>query len=259
MFPSFSFSESEILTFALTLMRISAFVVAWPVFSVYSVPQYAKVLFALILTMLMYPSVLKTGLQGVNLGDQLIWLVGKEVLIGLCLGFITRLFFFAFAIGGNLISTYMGLSSAQIFNPSLGYTTTTVEQFYVTIATLMFLALNGHHIFLEGLAKSFEIVPLSMNAIQTNMFQDMPKLVQETLIAGIQISAPVMVTIFVVNIFMGILGRAGPQINVLVTSIHVNIIAGFIVMIASLPILVPETELVMNSMTEHLFRMMKAL
>lgn len=259
MFPSFSFSENEILSFALVLMRISAFVVAWPVFSVYSVPQHAKVLFALILSMLMYPSVVKTGLQGVDIGDQIVWLAGKEVVVGLCLGFVTRLFFFAFAIGGNLISTYMGLSSAQIFNPSLGYTTTTVEQFYVTIATLMFLALNGHHIFLEGLAKSFEIVPLSMNAIQTNLFQDMPSLVQDTMVAGIQISAPIMVAIFVINIFMGILGRAIPQINVLVTSLPVNVMAGFVVMIASLPILVPETELVMNSMTEHLFRMMKAL
>lgn len=259
MFPGFAINENELLTFALVLMRVSAFVVAWPVFSVYSVPNHAKVLLALILSMLMFPSIARTGLEGVRIGDEIIFLAGKEVMIGLCLGFITRLFFFAFSIGGNLVSTYMGLSSANIFNPSLGTQSTTVEQFYLTTATLMFLALNGHHLFLEGLAKSFEVLPLSMNAIRTGVFGEAGTLIEEVMIIGVKISAPIMIAIFVINAFMGILGRAVPQINVLVTSLPVNIMAGFLVMMATIPVLVPETELVMNSLAEHLFRMMKAL
>ena len=259
MFPSFAFNETEILTFALILLRTSAFVIAWPVFSVYSVPHHAKVLFALILAMLMMPSIDRAGLAGVSIGQEIIWLAGKEVMIGLCLGFVTRLFFFAFSIGGNLVSTYMGLSAASLFNPALGNQSTTIEQFYMTIATLIFLALNGHHIFLEGLARSFEIIPLSMQAMQTSAFVNFGEFVENVMKVGIQISAPIMIAIFLINIFMGILGRAVPQINVLVTSLPVNVMAGFLVMMATLPVLVPETEIMMNSMAEHLFRMMKAL
>ncbi len=259
MFPSFAINEHQILTFALVMLRVSAFVVAWPVFSVYAVPNHAKILLALILTMLMYPSIALTGLANVRVGDEIVYLAGKEVMIGLCLGFITRLFFFAFAIGGNLVSTYMGLSAANIFNPALGIQSTTVEQFYMTIATLMFLVLNGHHLFLEGLAKSFEVLPLSMNALRTGVFGEAGTFIQEVMVIGIKISAPIMIAIFVINIFMGILGRAVPQINVLVTSLPVNVMAGFLVMIATIPILVPETELMMNAMAENLFRMMKAL
>jgi flagellar biosynthesis protein FliR len=259
LYPGFSINENELLTFALVLLRVSAFVVSWPVFSVYSVPNHAKILLALIISMLMFPSISRTGLEGIRLGDEIIYLAGKEVMLGLCLGFITRLFFFAFSIGGNLVSMYMGLSAAHMFNPSLGTQSTTVEQFYLTTATLMFLVLNGHHIFLEGLAKSFEVLPLSMNAIRTGVFGEAGTFIEDVMVIGIKISAPIMIAIFVINIFMGILGRAVPQINVLVTSLPINVMAGFLVMMATIPVLVPETELVMNSLAEHLFLMMKAL
>jgi flagellar biosynthetic protein FliR len=258
LFPGMPINENEILAFALVLLRVSAFVIAWPVFSVYSVPNHLKVLLALILSMLMFPTIVRTGL-GAHIGDEIIFLAGKEVMVGLCLGFITRLFFFAFSIGGNLASTYMGLSAASMFNPSLGNQSTTLETFYLTTATLMFLALNGHHVFLEGLAKSFEVLPLSMNSLHAGVFGEAGTFVQEVMIIGVKISAPVMIAIFVINMFMGILGRAVPQINVLVTSLPINVMAGFIVIMATIPVLVPETEYVMNSLAENLFRMMKAL
>lgn len=257
MFPSFGLNENEILAFALVLIRVVSFLVSWPVFSVYSVPNQAKVLLAMLLAMLMFPTIGQGGLVGVNLGNEIVWLAAKEAAVGVSLGFITRMFFFAFSIGGNLISTYVGLASAQVFNPSLGTQSTTVEQFYLAVATLIFLALNGHHLFLEGLAKSFELVPLSMAGVQLGAFQEVTRFVSDVVVAGIQISAPVMVAIFLMNIFMGILGRTVPQINVLVTSLPVNILVGFVVMIVSLPALIPETEAIMRSMAEHLFVMLK--
>lgn len=258
MFPSFALNENELLAYALVLIRVVSFLVSWPVFSVYSVPNQAKVLLAVLLATLLFPTIGTGQLAGVNLGNEIIWLSAKEAAVGVTLGFVTRMFFFAFSIGGNLISTYVGLGSAQVFNPSLGTHATTMEQFYVAVATLIFLALNGHHIFLEGLAKSFELVPLSMAGVNLDAFAPATKFVTDVCISGIQISAPVMAAIFLMNVFMGILGRTVPQLNVLITSLPVNILAGFAVMILSLPVLVPETEGIMRSMAEHLFVMMKA-
>ncbi len=258
MFPSFAANENEILAFALVLIRVTSFLVSWPVFSVYSVPNQAKVLFAVLLATLLFPAIGREGLSGVDLGHEIVWLSVKEAAVGLALGFVTRMFFFAFSIGGNLVSTYVGLGSAQVFNPSLGAQATTMEQFYVAVATLIFLALDGHHIFLEGLAKSFEIAPLSMAGVNLGAFQAATRFVTDVCVAGIQISAPVMAAVFLMNVFMGILGRTVPQINVLVTSLPANILVGFGVMILSLPVLVPETEGIMRSMAEHLFVMMKS-
>lgn len=257
--PGFHFNENEILAFALVLLRVSAFVVAWPVFSVYSVPHHAKVLLAFLLGVLMFPAIDKANLLSARFGDEIIWLACKEVFVGLCMGFVTRTFFFALSVGGNLISTYMGLSSAQMFNPSLNAQSSTVEQFYLTLATLLFLALNGHHVFLEGLAKSFQLVPLSMVGANIGVFKETTVLIQDVTIAGLQLSAPVMAVIFILNVFMGILGRAVPQINVLITSLPINVMAGLLLMILTIPVMLGETEGMMSLMAKHLFQILKAL
>lgn len=253
------FNETEILAFALVLLRVSAFVVAWPVFSVYSVPQHLKILFAMTLAMILMPVLDRSGLSARDLGTEIVWLAGKEVCVGLILGFMTRLFFFAISIGGNLIATSAGLANAQVFNPAIGSQSTTVEQFYVTLGTLLFLALNGHHFFITGLAESFKAVPLSMNGIDIAVFKDSGLVLQRITEAGIKISAPVMVAIFFMNVAMGILGRAVPQINILITSMNVNFLAGLLVMIVAIPALVLELDHQMIEFAEMLFKYMRAL
>jgi flagellar biosynthetic protein FliR len=261
--PHFLFNETELLTFALVLLRVSAFIVSWPVFSVYSVPAHLKILFSLLVAMVLFPVISRTGLGAHQLHDDIALLACKEVLVGVCLGFLTRLFFFAVSVGGNLISTSMGLASAQVFNPALGNQSLTVEQFHVTLATLIFLALNGHHFFLTGLAQSFEALPLAEVGIKiatTNLsgVEFGGTILQKVTEAGIRISAPVMVAIFFMNMAMGIMGRAVPQINVLITSLPVNILSGLVVMIVAIPALVFELDHQVIEFAEMLFKFMKA-
>lgn len=258
MLPILNFNEAEIIGFALILLRVSAFVVTWPVFSVYNVPQQLKILFAVTLTMVIFPIVDRSSLGATSFSQDLLWLASKEVLTGVCLGFLTRLFFFAVSAGGNLIATAIGVANAQIFNPALGQQSTVVEQFYLTVATLLFLAMNGHHLFLTGLVQSFDAIPLSAG-IDIAVFKDSGLILQSVTEAGIKISAPVMVAVFFMNVAMGIIGRAVPQINVLVTSMPVNFMAGILVMIVSIPALVFEMDHQVVDFAEMMFRFMKAM
>ena len=261
MLPQLAFNESEILAFALVLLRISAFIVSWPLFSVYSVPQHLKVLFAVVVSMVLFPVINKHGLTNEMLGPDIIWLAAKEILTGLCLGFMTRLFFFAISIGGNLIATASGMANGQMFNPTIGAQSTTVEQFYVTIATLLFLALNGHHFFLTGLAQSFDAIPLSISgtefALMIGKFSESGWILERVVEAGIKISAPVVTAIFLMNIMMGVIGRAVPQINVLITSMSVNFLAALFVMIIGIPALIFELDHQVVDFAEMLFKFMK--
>lgn len=259
MLPLLTFNESEILAFALVLLRVSSFLVSWPVFSVYSVPNPLKVLFAVTVSLLIFPVVNRSGLSTQDFGTGLAWLVGKEVLVGVCLGFVTRMFFFGIAVGGNLVATSVGLANAQIFNPTMGSQGTTIEQFYATLGTLLFLSLNGHHHFLQGLVQSFDTVPLSLSGIEIAVFKDSGLILQQVTEAGIKISAPVMVAIFFINVAMGIVGRAVPQINVLVTSMPVNFMAGLLVMIVAIPALVLELDRQLYEMAERFFEFVKAM
>ena len=258
MLPILNYSEVELLAFALVLIRVSAFIVTWPVFSVYNVPAPLKILLAVAVAMVLFPVIPRAGLTAKGLSTDIMFLAGKEALVGVCLGFLTRLFFFAVACGGNLIATSAGLANAQIFNPAMGATTTTVETFYVAIATLLFLGLNGHHYFLTGLAQSFESVPLTAG-IDIAVFKDSGLILQSVVEAGIKIAAPVMVAIFFMNAAMGIIGRAIPQINVLVTGQAVNFMTAMIVMIVALPALILELDHQMISFADLVFKFMKAM
>src|SRR3954470_24241059 len=141
----YNFSEVELLYFSLVLIRMSSFVVSWPVFGVETVSPHIKVLFALVLTMVVFPTLKFSAFQKQALDGGLVLLIMREAFIGLAMGFLARMFFFAFRVAGEMVSQAMGLSAAAVFNPSMGGQTSSVEQFYTSLATLFYLAVNGHH------------------------------------------------------------------------------------------------------------------
>ncbi len=260
MIPGLStFPEGQIIAFALVLMRIIAFVVSCPIIGATNVPVTVKVLLSLTLTIILFPTLHfnKTDLLSIN--DQLIFLVIREIFVGLALGYLMRMFFFAINVAGELISLSMGLSAAQMFNPALGIQVNTVEQFELMLATLFFLAVNGHHVFIGGLAESFHFVPLADIAIKVKGFSAMAVVAQDVLVMGLKISAPIIIAIFITNITMGIVGRAVPQINVLVTSMPITVLLGFAVLFVVMPLFVSEMNYVANSMAERFFQFMKVM
>jgi flagellar biosynthetic protein FliR len=113
--------------------------------------------------------------------------------------------------------------------------------------------------FIAGLGESFTIVPVSDLAIATNGFGGMAQIITDVFLMGIKISAPILVAIFLTNIAMGIVGRAVPQVNVLVTSMPVTIMLGFVVLMITTPLFVSEMSGMIHMMADNFFKMMKAL
>src|SRR5262249_39284936 len=153
---------------------------------------------------------------------------------------LARLFFFAFQVAGELVSLSVGLSSAQMFNPALGGTATSLEQLYVAFATLFYLSVNGHHFLLSGLVDSFRIVQISPELINTHEFKNTALLVKQVVEVGLKFSAPILVSILVVNVVLGVIGKTVPQMNVLVTSFPINILVGFVILIFTLPLMIDQ-------------------
>ncbi|NJL24578.1 MAG: flagellar biosynthetic protein FliR [Calothrix sp. SM1_5_4] len=254
----YRFSESEILFFFMVLVRMTAFVVSWPVFGSENVNGRIKVLFALVLTLAVFPT-LKFGVaQAEAMRADLVLLTLKEAFVGLSLGFLARIFFFAFRVAGELLSQAMGLTSAQVFNPALGGQTTAIEQFYVTLASLFYLGVNGHHYLISGLVSTFEWVPAAVPGLNVSQFSGMGHLVQEIVELGLKFSAPVVISILVVNLILGVLGKTVPQLNVLVTSFPINIMIGFFLMMVTLPMLMDQMGDFLQLSTVRVFQFVKS-
>jgi len=260
MFAGFSqFPEGQMIAFALIFLRVVAFVVAAPLIGSQGVPVPVKVLLSMALSMMLFPAMKFQNIDLIRIGDQVVFLSFREICIGLFLGFMMRLFFFAVSIAGEIIGVSSGASQAQLFNPAMGSQANVLEQFYMVMATLFFFGLNGHHIFLSGLAKSFELVPIADLAIHAKGFVSFATSFQVVLEIGIKIAAPVMIAILITNLAMGVLGRAVPQINVFMTSMQVTFLVTLFVLIITVPFFVDEMDVLMRTMADQFMSVMKVL
>ncbi len=252
-------SEIQLLAFALVLVRISAFLVAFPIVENATMPPMVKLLLALTMAMVIYPVVNATGLNPEMLSGDLFVLVIKEAFMGLFIGFIARFFYHILTVCGELVTLSMGLSSDQLFNPTMDRSVTGVENFYLLLGGLFFLAFNGHHIFIQGLVESFSSVPLAKVSLNLVPMRDLAAIGQDILIMGIKLAAPILGAIFLSNMAMGIIGRAVPQINVLVTSWPINVLLGFAVLFVTIPLYIVIMGENLNWSAENLFSILKKI
>lgn len=254
----YKFTEIEAIMFGMVLLRMSAFVVSWPIFGTELPTHHIKILFALVLTMVLFPATHWSPVQVAAMKGDIMLLAVREVFIGLSLGYLARFFFFGFRVAGEMISQAMGLSSAQVFNPALGGQTTAVEQVYVSIASLFYLGVNGHHYLITGLAKTLEVVPVAQMTLNTSQFTGIAHMLQNVIELGLKLSAPVVISILVVNIILGVVGKTVPQLNVLVTSFPINILIGLTLMIVTFPMLMDHMGDFLESSTLEVFNFVKS-
>jgi len=253
----YRFNEFEIVAFFLVLLRLAAFVVVWPAFGVDTVPAPVKILFGFVLAVMIFPVVDWSKGQAGFESTQLIWMAVRETFIGLSIGFLARMFFYSIRIAGEMISVSIGLAGAQLFNPAMGGQVTPIDNFLYSLAILFFLAINGHHILLTGIFDSFRILPLGADLISMRAFADIGLFVQEIVTIGLKLSAPVMIAILLTNLVLGVLGKTVPQINVLITSLAVNIMIGLGVLILALPLMVWQMPDLLELTTTRLFQVVK--
>jgi flagellar biosynthesis protein FliR len=252
-------SEVQILFFALILLRMLGFVISAAVFNHPSLNISLRILFSLVLVMCIYPSIQIPAALSSGFGDQLVLFALRETLVGIVIGFLTRFFFFILSMAGDLVSMSLGLSSAQLYNPMTQSNSGLFEQFYITLGAVFFLLFNGHHILITSLVNSYTHLPAGQIGFSSSALAEVAASAGLMIGLALKIAAPIIVSVFLANIVMGVLGRAIPQLNVLVTSFPVVILIGFIMIIMCMPLLVHEMGLLVDISASQLMKTVKAL
>lgn len=237
MFQNLFVNESLVIVFVLILIRVSSYLLSSSIFNSYQVPAQLKILISLIISLVAFEAYKNTK---VPLDSLIIILAAKEVFLGVCLGMLTRFFFFALNMASELTSHALGLSSASIYNPLSGINSSLIEQFQGTLAILIFFAVQGHHLIVSAVFQSFELVSISQMTLKFGGLGEFARWCQILFEIALKVSAPVVSSLFLVNLGMGILGRAVPQINVFVTSFQVTIAVGFLILFVSMPLYINE-------------------
>jgi flagellar biosynthetic protein FliR len=260
MFPLLPFpSPREVLIFMLLLCRVAGIFSALPVFGGKALTIRIKVVVVLMITLVCFP--LLRNLSFSIPGDifELAFVMLREVAIGLLFGFITQSFFAAVEFSGNIIGMQMGLTFAQIIDPTRGTQIQIMSVLQTLLASLLFFALNVHHIFLGAIVESFRVLPLESLRINAEIISFLVRITGDVLVIGLRMAAPVMVSLLLASVALGIMARAFPQMNVFMISMPLNIGIGFIVLGATLTIYFHLLEVSFGSMKSQidtLFRLM---
>ena len=229
-------SETQFVVFFLGLVRISALISVAPFFGNQTVPNRIKIFLSLFLTILILPIVKEEVDLEVMTMAAFFPLTIKEVVIGLFLGFNAKFFFESFQFAGRLITTQMGLSMAEIIDPESGAQSSIIGSFYGLIALVLFLVLNGHHLVLSALYRSFEIAPVASSSLAPVAQTKMLTLFNDLFIIGLKLAAPAMVTLFLMEVSMGIMARIVPQMNIFFVGLPLKLGVGMMIIVVSLPV-----------------------
>ena len=155
-------------------------------------------------------------------------------MIGVAMGMCLALVFTAAQWAGELITQQMGLSLSEVYDPRVGGQVGSLGQMYWLLTVVVFMAANGHHALLRGVAASFDAVPVMSLSLGAPIVTLMVGLLQSATGLAIQLAAPVFVTMLVADLSVGMVGRTMPQLGMMTAGVTVRSVAGLVVLIAGM-------------------------
>lgn len=212
----------EALFWTLASIRLLALFVSAPVFSHSAVPVRARLGLALLVAIALAPSDLRPA-EGAATPLDLAGIAFGEALIGLSLGFAVRLLFAAFDLFGEFVSVQGGLGAATVLDPASGSSSLALATTFQAFAMLAFVLMDGHHALLRAAALSYERLPIGGGAPEAAAFLAVVGLGASIFEIAFRLAAPITVAMFVSNVGVGILGRAIPQLNLMMLQLPAHV------------------------------------
>ena len=220
------------------MMRIGAMLLAMPVIGTRLVPTRVKIIITFVLSVLVLP-LLPPLPQIEALSLTGFFVSAQQILIGLSIGFTLQLVIGALMIAGESIAMSMGLGFASMVDPTNGVNVPVISQFFIIIATLLFLALGGHLVLIQLVVSSFETLPISATGINRDGFWSLVAWGSQMFVGALWVAIPALVSMLVITLAMGVMTRAAPQLNIFSVGFPVTMFMGFIVLILVIPGFLP--------------------
>jgi flagellar biosynthetic protein FliR len=215
------------------MLRVGGFVLAAPIASETVIPRLVKIVMSVALAFLMAPLVQIPAQLTIFSGAGLLAAV-QELLIGVAIGMVVQLTFEALTFAGQTISLTMGLGFATLVDPQRGANTTVLGQMFMICGLLTYLAINGHLVLLGALAESFQTLPIGAAHIDGGFLLSVVLWGARVFESGLMIALPVVIALVIVNLALGVVTRAAPQLNLFGIGFTITLLCGFFVLIAGL-------------------------
>ncbi|WP_374349749.1 flagellar biosynthetic protein FliR [Chitinimonas sp.] len=257
----FAVNEAEINAWLTALLwpffRILAIFAVDPFYSSRTIPVRIRVGLALALSILLSTSL--PPMPHIEPVSPLgILIIIQQIIIGLAIGFTMRLIFTAVEMAGHLAGLQMGLGFASFYDPQHGANTAVVAQFASLLTLLLFLAMNGHLLVIETLAKSFVWLPITAAPIKLAALELLVKSGGQIFQLGLLLSLPPVAALLITNMSIGVMSRAAPQFNVFAVGFPLTLAIGLASLYLSLPMFVPHVHAYLEAASKLAYQIAKA-
>jgi flagellar biosynthetic protein FliR len=225
-------------------VRVAALFSIAPVIGNPMIPVRIRVIAACLVTLAIIsftgemPDVDPLSLEGVLV-------TARELIVGLSMGLLLLFVFGVFTMAGESIAGTMGLGFALMSDPRSGFQVPVLSQFFNIMATLMFLALNGHHALFEMLVTSFQLLPVGVG-LGAGSYREVALAGGFIFKGAVMVALPALITMLSLNLVMGVMTRSAPQLNIFSVGFPITMFFGFLVILVTLPNFVSSTESLME-------------
>lgn len=250
---------TDFLIVFLILLRILSALIAAPIYGHKAIPAVSKVFISFIIAYIVFSTIDTPDI----ILDLNVWWIAtsalKEIITGLIIGYTLNFVFFGITFAGTLIGFDIGLAMATIFNPIDESSGNVIGQLIYFLALLMFFIINGHHYVIQALAYSFQVIPLNEVTLTGTVVEMLIKYSASVFIIAVKISAPILVSYFLIHIAEGILSRIIPQMQVFFVTYPIKIGVGFLMMMLLIPLYVNVVKNLLYDFEDKLLTLVKAM
>lgn len=233
-------SESQVLEWLSSVfypfLRVGGMLMVAPLFSAAFVPTQIRLLLAVTLSIAIIPMlpapppVPLFSIEGLLVGAQ-------QMLIGVASGFLLQLVFDAVVVGIQTVAMSMGLGFAVMVDSASGVQVPVLSQFHSIMATLLFLAFDGHLMIIALLINSFQVLPVGMTGLSSDALWILVSWGTQMFAGAVSVALPAATAVLIVNLSIGVISRAAPTLNLFAVGFPITMLTGFVVLMASLPLL----------------------
>ena len=225
--------------FLILFTRVFAMLSVAPLLSSRAIPGVARVALGLFTAVMIFPWVYEAGYPMPGTGVQYMFLLVGEALIGISLGFVLTVIYAAFLVAGQYFSFQMGFGASQVYDPMAQVQIPLMGQFLNIIAMFVFIIVGGFQkLFLAGVLRSFQVmravdIITSREGLLNLILGSLSELFRQALI----ISFPILGTLLLISVSMGLLAKAAPQMNLLMLGFPIKIGIAFVMIMVTMPFL----------------------
>lgn len=232
------------------LVRVMGALAFAPIFGNVNVTRKIRIILSIAVAYAMFAANPYVSLGYTTLIEYTVILI-KELVIGLTLGFTTSITLSIISMAGQFIDREMGFSMVSNFDQTFNTETTITAEFYSMLVMIIMLCTNMHYFILSALADSFELIPVGRVVIDAgSLYDTMVQYMTDYFLIAIRISLPVMVSIMLLNVVLGVLAKTAPQMNMFSIGVQLKIFAGFAVMFATISFIPNIAEFIYNQMQD---------